>query len=240
MLRNAREARSFGLLTIVLILFFVVMMVASLVTSHWQEGFIAAFFTALAIHLIAKLRFAVEATRQINSDHQSGALELLLVTTLSKEDILEGHQRALRGIARKQVLLLICLNFALESWVLLFPTALHMDSSATVMFTSFFVGGMFLAAADFFALRWLGLLHGLRASTHVKAALGAFSSTMLLPWIGLGILIAVVTGLQPKAHEFAVILSIWVGCGLLYDWLLVRSTSMRLGSDLRRLASEGI
>jgi len=239
LMRTAREAGSLGLLTHALVLSFAVMLVASVATSHWQAGFITAFFTAFAIHLLTKLRFAVEATRQINVDRQSGALELLLVTTLPNNGILEGHKRALRTLARKPMVLLIGLNLLLEMCVLLCPETLHMDPEATLMFSTFFLGGMVLAAADFSALRCLGLLHGLRAPGHVRAALGAFSSTMLLPWIGMGLILAVVSSTNPRPTGFAAILSLWTVVCLLYDWFLARSASTQLQAGLRRLASEG-
>lgn len=239
LLRSAREACPIGVLTYALVLFFATMLVASVVTNHWQAGFISAFFTALAIHLVAKLRFVVEATRQVNIDRQSGAMELLLVTTSPTGAILEGHQRALRMLAQKPLALLIGVNALLEFSVLGFPQTLHMDPDATAMFTSFFVGGMVLAVADFSALRWLGLWHGLRAPSHVKAALGAFNSTMLLPWIGMSLVIAAVTSSQLRPRGLAALLSLWVvGC-LLYDWVLIRLTKSRLDAGLRRLASEG-
>jgi ABC-type transport system involved in multi-copper enzyme maturation permease subunit len=239
LMRTAREAGSLGLLTYALVLFFAVMLGASVATSHWQAGFITAFFTAFAIHLLTKLRFAVEATRQINVDRQSGALELLLVTTLPNDGIVEGHKRALFWLSQKPVALLIGLNVILEMCVLLCPETLHMDLEATIMFTSFFLGGMVLTVADFSTLRWLGLWHGLRAPTHVKAAVGAFSSTMVLPWLGMGLIIAAASSTHPRATGFAAILSLWVLACLLYDWFLARSACIRLQADLRRLASEG-
>src|SRR5262249_47761477 len=83
------HAPSLGALTHFSILFFLVMLLVSLATPHWQEGFSAAFFTALAVHLVSKLHHAIEATRQINTDQQSGAMELLLVSTLPEAGILQ-------------------------------------------------------------------------------------------------------------------------------------------------------
>lgn len=237
--RGAGAARSIGILIWGLVLFFVVMLPASVVTSHWEEGFITAFFTALAIHLVAKLRFVMEATRQVNADRLSGALELVLVTTVAQENILQGHERALARLSRKPIALLLVINFALEMCVLLFPQNLHLDSEGTLMFTLFFLGGMALALADFSALRSLGLWHGVRAATHVKAALGAFKTAMLLPWLGIALIIAITTGNQVRFGGFAAMLTTWIiGC-LLYDWILIRATSNRLALSFRRLVSEG-
>ncbi len=238
LLRTGREARSLGILTHALLLFFVVMLLASVITSHWQEGFIAAFFTAFAIHVVAKLRFAVEATRQINLDRQSGAMELLLVTTLSPYAILNGHQSALRVLSYGPLALLLILNSALELFVLLFPETLHMDRQATIMFSLFFVGGMVLAFADFSALRCVGLLRALQMPTHIKAAVAAFSSTMLLPWVGMGLVMGILTNTQPRTADLTLTLAAWIGGSLLYDWFLVRLNGFRLQTGIRRLASE--
>ena len=239
MLRSAREARSLGALMHILIMFFAVMLAASLFTTHWEEGFITAFFTALAIHVLAKLRFSIEATRQIHLDRQSGALELLLVTTFPGRAIVQGHQQALRALAQKPLFLLVGINLVLELCVLGAPGRLHMDEHATVMFTIFFIGGMLLACADFSALRWLGLWHAFRAGTHVKAALGAFRSTMLLPWIALALIFAVLSSAHFPANEFEAILCVWIICCLLYDFALIHSAGTRLDLGLHRLASEG-
>jgi hypothetical protein len=239
MLRNVAEGRSVGILTRMSVVFFATMLFASLITSHWQQGFMAAFFTAFAIHLLAKLHYAVEATRRINADRIEQTLELLLVTPLHQDSILRGHQRALFGLGRKPLLLLVTLNLVLEFSVLAFADHLHMDYEATVAFTSLFIGGIVLAVADFSALRWLGFIHGVTAPSHVKAALRTFSAAMVLPWVGIGLVVAIVASTEPRAIGFAIILASWVACCLLYDCFLVRFAGLHLHGGLRRLVSEG-
>jgi hypothetical protein len=211
---------------------------AALLTDHWETGFSIAFFTALAIHIVAKLSFAVEATRQINADQQSGALELLLVTTLSERSILEGHLRALEKLSHRSLLLLASLNLVLEFCVLAFQDQLHMDSFAIAMFTSLFLGGMVLAGADFWVLRWLALLKGLQASHHAKAAALAFCWTMILPWIGIAAAFAVVTDQRPSEETFVAVVWCWIAFCLIYDLVLARQVGQRLRGRLRRMVSE--
>ena len=239
LLRNAAEGRSLGTLMRVCIVFFVTMLVASVITTHWQAGFSAAFFTALAVHLLSKLRFAIETTRPSNTDHSQGGLELLLVTPLAQETILAGHHRAFRLLARKPFTLLIGLNLILEISLAVFADPLHMDKDAAVAFTSIFVGGMVLAPADFSTLRCLGFINGLKKSTHVRAALKTYAATMLPPWIGIGLIMALVSTTEPKAIGFALIMSLWVGGCLIYNRLLVRHAEVLLQRGLRRLVSEG-
>ena len=237
-LRRASSPHFIGLLSCVFVSLFVLAVLAALLTDHWETGFSVAFFTALALHIVAKLRFAVEATRYINADQQSGALELVLVTTLSDRAILKGHCQALRKLSHNTVLLLITLNLVLEFSVLLFQAPLHIGSSAMTMFSSLFIGGILLAVADFSALRWVALLHGLRASNHVKAASLAFCSTMILPWIGMGLMIALLTSNQPGQTLFVTLLWGWVALSILYDLLIIRHVALRLRPGLRHLISE--
>src|SRR6266550_879304 len=57
-------------------------------TKH--QAFIICLFIAYALHQIVKTMAAVEATRRLNDERRSGALELLLVTPLPERDILRG------------------------------------------------------------------------------------------------------------------------------------------------------
>ena len=237
-LRSADEGHSLGVFTYFAIPLFAVMLVISLTTRFWGESFSAAFFTALTMHLVTKLRFAVEATRQINTDHQTGAMELLLVTTLPENGILEGHQNALRRISRKPLFLLLGLNLVLELCVILFPDRLHMDSKVITVFSVMFIGGMALAAADFCALRWIAILKGVRTSSHVRAVLLTFSSVMVVPWIGVGLVIAFLIGTQSAPDLAAAIFSAWMALCLIYDWLVVQHCRTALQQGLRHLASE--
>jgi hypothetical protein len=237
-LRNSTEARSLGFLTHFSIALFAGMLLVSLTTKYWREGFIGAFFAALALHLIHKLHLAVEATRQINADQQSGAFELLLVTPLSEESISKGHRDALRSMSRKPLLLLIGLNLILEFCVVFLPEVFHMRPDDQMMFTTLFIGGIVLAAADFSALRCQALLKGLRRSSHVRAAMLTFSSVMVVPWIvGLSIASAVNTG--PRSPSLAITFLIWIISCLVYDWMVICRCRARLKGGLRRLASEG-
>jgi hypothetical protein len=179
--------------------------------------------------VITKLRFAVEATRQIHYDRQGG-LELLLVTPLSEREIIDGYHRALRALAAKPLALMIGLNFALVACVVLFPKQLHMGHGTGWAFTLIFLGGAGLAAADLVAIRWLALRHGLRASTHVKAVLGTFGWLMLVPWIGFGLAVAAIAILQPRGDAMVgSFFAAWAVGALVYDALLVKRCRDQMG-----------
>jgi hypothetical protein len=220
-LRGSDEWRLLGVVNTTLLILYGTMLVVSVTTPYWQLGFSTAFFTALGIHVITKLRFAVEATRQIHSDRQGG-LELLLVTPLSEREIIDGYHWALRALAGKPLALMIGLNFAPDAWVVLFPGRLHMGHGPGRAFTMIFLGGAALAAADLVAIRWLALRHGLRASSHVKAVLGTFGWLMVVPWIGFGLVVAAVSILQPRGDAaVGSFFAAWAVGVLVYDALLV-------------------
>ena len=220
-LRGSGEWRLLGVVNTTLLILYGTVLVVSVTTSYWQLGFSTAFFTALGIHVVTKLRFAVEATRQIHSDRQGG-LELLLVTPLSEREIIDGYHRALRALAGKPLALMIGLNFVLEACVILFPNKLHMGRGASGSFTVIFLGGAGLAAADLVAIRWLALRHGLRASSHVKAVLGTFGWLKVVPWIGFGLAVAAISTLRSSDNAtVACIFAGWLVTALVYDALLI-------------------
>ena len=220
-LRGSDEWRLLGVVNTTLLILYGTVLVVSVTTSYWQLGFSTAFFTALGIHVITKLRFAVEATRQIHSDRQGG-LEFLLVTPLSEREIIDGYHRALRALAGKPLALMIGLNFVLEACVILFPNKLHMGRGAGGSFTVIFLGGAGLAAADLVAIRWLALRHGLRASSHVKAVLGTFGWLKVVPWIGFGLAVAAISTLRSSDNAtVACIFAGWLVTALVYDALLI-------------------
>jgi len=114
-----------------------------------------------------------------------------------------------------------------------------MDWEVQVIFSTIFLGGMALAAADFSALRWLAFLQGLKASGHIRAALLTFSSVMVLPWIGMGLVVAFLAGARSGRMLPATVFLVWILVSLAYDWRVIHHCHVRLQGTLRRLASEG-
>ena len=55
-------------------------------------------FLAFVMHLLLKVFVATEASRRLNEDRRSGALELLLVSPLSISQIISAQTAALRQI----------------------------------------------------------------------------------------------------------------------------------------------
>jgi hypothetical protein len=238
--RRAGKKRPIAALIYLFLAFFLVMLVVSITSRFWVPGFSAAFFTALAIHLVAKLCFAVEATWQINSDRHSGALELVLVTALPEASVLEGHIGVLQASSRKSLKVLIGVNLTLLLWILMFPDQLHMDVRAATIFATIFIGGAVLAPVDFCTLRWMSLLRGLKAANHPRAVLLGFTSVMAPPWIGMGLVVALLSSARTNNEALPETAFLtWIALSLFYDWRIIRHCRAQLEGNLRRLASEG-
>src|SRR5262249_37537972 len=136
-----------------------------------------------------KFMLASEATRQLNSDKLSGALELLLVTPLPEWQILQGQARALRNRFAGLFLLLFFVNFVLCGAMAILREKLHMSDKDQMIFIELFVGGMVMLFLDFQALSTVGMLVALRAKRHTRAVTGAIWLVMFIPWAAVFLLI---------------------------------------------------
>jgi hypothetical protein len=216
-----------------------IMLVGSLVTTHNEElAFAVAFGAAFTLHLVTKFLLVLDATRQIQADQRSGALELLLCTPLPERAFGTGYHRALRAAFRKPLLLLLATNLALQLSVVFFGRHLGMGGSEWAIFSSFFIGGLAVAAADLTVMRWVGLLHALQAATHLRAALLAFAQTMPPPWILFALTMASLAGLSVGKWSLAFSVTAWFGFCLVYDRALIHRTQRRLRERFERFGPE--
>jgi hypothetical protein len=78
-----------------------------------QICFPVAMFMSYGLHQVVKWLMAMEASRRLSEDRNSGALELLLVTPISAEAILAGQRRALWEIFRGPMVLALLINAGL-------------------------------------------------------------------------------------------------------------------------------
>jgi ABC-type transport system involved in multi-copper enzyme maturation permease subunit len=220
------------------VVFFGIMLVVSVSTSFWEGGYTMAFCSAYGLHLWTRIQLALAATRRLNEDWRSGALELVLTTPVQEIEMVRAHHESLKRAFLRPLLLLLGLNGLLESAVILFPRELHMDGGAGLVFTSLFLAGAVVTPADLVTLRWLGLRESLRQPTQLKATGRTFGLLVAGPWLGFGVAFLLAVGLQKEVLA-AFIFSCWGAACLLYDWLLIRSCRHWLRRGLRRRASEG-
>jgi ABC-type transport system involved in multi-copper enzyme maturation permease subunit len=213
----------------------VVLLGISVFGSRNIPAFIACFTTAFGLHTFLKFLVAMEAGRRVNEDRQSGALELLLVTTLPIEAIIQGQQAALRAHFRWSLVLLTLLNFTMILAVLMFPKPLQMDDEAQFLFCELFVSGIVLLFADFYALSWLGLWRGLTHHND-RAVAGTLLKVMGIPWGFIVLLFAT----QPRVNEVEMffIFAGLIATGLLIDWVIVKTARVKLTEHFRAAAAD--
>jgi ABC-type transport system involved in multi-copper enzyme maturation permease subunit len=210
-----------------------VLLGASVMGTRNIPAFIACCLTAYGMHLMLKVLIAMEAGRRINEDRQSGALELLLVTTLPVSAIVEGQRAALRRHFKRPIGLLIALNVALILAVLLFPKPLQMNDEAQLLFCELFLGGIVLLIADSYALSWLGVWRGLIRHNH-RAVVGTVLNVMAIPWG----LIVLLMSTQPNVSVTGMffIFAFWIATGLIVDAVIITSTRRKLAEYFRAAA----
>ena len=236
--RDLREAIWLRLLRWVVLAFFGIMLLVSISTRHWEEGFITAFCTAYGLHLVTRIQFVLSATRRLQDDCRSGALELLLTTPISDRELVRAHHGALTRAFRWPLLLLLGMNAALQAAVILYFEQLHMRGGAWAIFSVFFLGGALVTLADFAALRWLSMREALRSATQMKAAAGALSRLFIGPWLGFGITLLVAVRFRQE-EAAAAVFALWLVFCLVGDLGWVLACRSWLGRGLRQRAAEG-
>src|SRR3954451_12694527 len=85
-------------------------------------GFPTAFVISLALlyglHQLLKLITAVETTRRFSEDRRNGALELLLVSPLKLNELIDGHVRGMWAQLRRPIITLALMNLLLMTVVI--------------------------------------------------------------------------------------------------------------------------
>ena len=190
-----------------------------------------AIFITIGFGLCFKCMVATEASRRLNEDRQSGALELLLVTPLSEKEIIAGQRQALEGIFLKPLFVVLAL-YACVMWWSCSPSSPVHDQGVTaiIMF-----GNMVVLFADFFALGWVGMLNGLVARQHHRAVLVSLLQILILPWL-LYVVMGVCGGFNSSGGA-QVFFCMWYLIGVLNALIWARRARNKLRAEFRSRAA---
>lgn len=183
------------------------MMVASAFLSRGKLGIPVAVGGIVILwlgHVLLKLHFTLAATRGPSEDRADGALELLHVSGITIESMVNGHRRALVRQFRWPVMVLCAVQLA---W----PFRLAMEDFGALegaglsMVLACGVAALFV---ELDALVLVGLRHGLR-EPGPQAAFRATLVRVLLPgWIGL-LPVVVLLGVGVSGGMLSLVLGIW-------------------------------
>ncbi len=207
------------------------------VRKQAETPFIIALFSAYGLHLVVKVLIATEASRRMNQDRQSGALELLLATPLSVEAILSGQKRALLKHFLKPMALLAAVNLALCVTVITDSGPLHMRGEDQTIFLEILIGGILMLIADFFALGWVGMWQGLTKTKHHRAVVGTLGRVMGGCWLATFLLIFI----GPHFNGWGSVMmtfAMWFVLGGVVDVVAGQSARLKLRDEFRQVVSQ--
>ena len=155
--------------------------------------FQAALILAFGFHHWLKWAIGFEASRRFSEDRHSGALELLLVTPVSVEQIIAGQRRSLKRLFKVPILLAIVANAVLFA-LTIFVNPGSCSPSEVLFLAELFVGGAILMLVDFRALSWVAMWMALQTRRHTRAVQGTLLRVMLVPWLAIFVLVLLTIG----------------------------------------------
>jgi len=163
-------------------------------SNRVQRGFLGEYAVIGALFgALFKVWVALEACRRFVEDRRSGALELILCTPLSVDEIIRGQSRALRRQFTGPTVLLLALSGA-YLWARLAHTSPRTSEDFWEMVLPH-VGWGLVFVADVLALGRLGMWFGL-TSRHTYAAAGkAVLWIQVAPWVMFYLGMSVMMGL---------------------------------------------
>ena len=180
-----------------------------------NPGFIwvsVAPYTLFGLHVVLKILVAVEASRQLNQDKRSGALELLLATRIRMSDILSGQLAVLVKLFGLAILLLFAVNLM---WSTKITSANDRDLPWMVW------GGLAILPFDSLALAWVGMALALQGRPYHRTVLATIGRVMVPPWtIFLGFYFFT-TGVGISLAEAKTFFFFWFDATAIYDLGLV-------------------
>jgi len=190
-------------------------------------------FLGYGIHQVLKALIAIEASRRLSEDRQSGALELLLVTPLSISKILSGQRRALRETFRWPIIIAALLNLCMFL-LITGKNPLRMNGDDRVVFCEMYIGGAIMLVLDAFALSWVGMAMAMKKRGHHRAIYATFARVMLPPWLAILLFIFLgIGGGRINSGDMIGFISLWLIGSVIIDLIQAGAARTRLTGLLR-------
>ena len=154
------------------------------------------FTTGVLLNLLIKVWFASEAGRQLAEDRKQGALELLLSTPLTVQEVMHGQWLALRRqfLGPVGVVLVVFFCFMMGAFS---EMTVEDDRSAWVLF---WVAAISMMVADLAGLYWVGMWEGLTSKNPNRAMSASLLRILVLPFLGFALVSLFVSLLSLKVE----------------------------------------
>lgn len=134
--------------------------------------------TALFMHLTLKLWVATEGSRRFIDDRRNGAMELLLSTPLSIEEILRGQRLACLRQFGGPAALVVGIDV-----LLMFAGLSKVSDSDKGVWIAVWLSGIIVFVMDLLAMTWVAMWTGVIMHRTNRATGSAISRILALPWI---------------------------------------------------------
>lgn len=191
--------------------------------------------TAIILHTLIKFWVASDSCRPLGEDRRSGALELLLSSPLTVDEILRGQILALKRQFGWAVSLILLADFSM------FFGGMHdrfLDTSKDWLLLC--LAGIVTFLADIYTLAYVGMWLGLTAKKSHRASSGALLRVLVLPWlIFFGLMTTTLfLNLDRQYDSENFILVAWFGIAMLTDLYFFLWARRKLRRELRTLATQ--
>jgi len=204
-----------------------------------QQSFSLAMLAACVLHVVIKCLVAGEATRQLNEDRQSGALELLLVSPLREADMLHGQARALWHKFRGWLILLTAVNLAMSATTLVFSGPLVMRGKDLLMFQGVLCGGISVLWLDFKAIGTVGMWMALRTPRHHWAVMHTLARVMVPAWAAIFLVVFFLSTPRGISQDaVTLVFGAWFLFGWLVDLVMLGMARQHLRRGFRAVLAE--
>jgi len=196
---------------------------------------IAFFAVFYFLHAALKVLIAWDASRRFASDHESGALELLLCSPVEERSIWRGW---LVGLKRTYLLPTVAL--AAVEFVMLVA---GMDDTGwwkdEGVWGTAFAAGLALFVADTYAVSWMGVWQGLAARNSMRASLNTLGLVLFAP----GAVAFALLGLAgllggPSKLPLGLLLLAWFTLSLAADLAACGYAMLKLNDEFRAVAAQ--
>ncbi|HEY6229434.1 MAG TPA: hypothetical protein VI282_20105, partial [Verrucomicrobiae bacterium] len=223
-LSGREQVSSFGLMV-----FMIILCGLSLV-GEWQQ----VIWALMALHGTLLVRMASAASHSLAEDRKSGALELLLATSLSVREVLKGRWMALGRQFFGPIIIVTMWHLFTILWM---GVMSPYPKLSKILGVAFFVFGL-----AWIATGWYGMWMGLRARHPVAAIWGTLGVVLLAPLVVIGGVFSLLAIFQiipeygnPGEQNFeSLACQIWAG----YLILLIVWTVHHVTSAFREAATD--
>jgi hypothetical protein len=182
-----------------------------------------ALVTVFVLHTLLGLELAFEATRPLQEQHQSGALEQVMTSPLPPGWIIAGTIAALNRRFGLAGCLVVSSNLALLLVVAIRRNIYHFDEDDIALLSAFLIGGGTMSLANLAALRWIGMMRALIDRTPLRAALRTLLIVHALPWLFFALVFLMISGPSSKQTVITVFWTYYFGAIAFAVWLGHRS-----------------